>query len=40
MDDEGVLNVGGPPYYGPDTQFYGEDVLDTPPAAVVGTQET
>jgi hypothetical protein len=25
-DDPGVLNVGAPPYYGPDTHFYGEDV--------------
>jgi hypothetical protein len=28
-DDEpspGVVNVGAPPYYGPDTRFYGEDV--------------
>jgi len=22
---DGVLNVGAPPYYGPDTHFYGED---------------
>lgn len=21
-----VVNVGAPPYYGPDTRFYGEDV--------------
>lgn len=25
-EDEGVLCVAKPPYYGPDTQFYGEDV--------------
>lgn len=24
-DDEGVCNVGAPPYYGTDTAFYGED---------------
>lgn len=24
-DDPQCLNVGGPPYYGPDTRFYGED---------------
>lgn len=31
-DEDGVLNVGAPPYYGPDTRFYGEDVkpLDGP----------
>ncbi len=25
-DSDGVLNVGAPPYYGPETIFYGEDV--------------
>lgn len=24
-DEDGVLNVGAPPYYGPDTHFFGED---------------
>lgn len=24
-EDPGVFNVGAPPYYGPDTYFYGED---------------
>jgi outer membrane murein-binding lipoprotein Lpp len=26
FDDEGVENVGGHPFYGPETRFYGEDV--------------
>lgn len=25
LDSDGVHNVGGPPYYGPETRFYGED---------------
>lgn len=25
---DNVVNVGAPPYYGPDTKFYGEDVSD------------
>lgn len=25
LDADGVKNVGGPPYYGPETRFYGED---------------
>lgn len=24
-DTPTTMNVGGPPYYGPDTHFYGED---------------
>jgi len=24
-DEPGVFNVGAPPYYGPETSFYGED---------------
>jgi len=24
-DEEGVLNVGAPPYYGPETYFYGDE---------------
>lgn len=24
-DEDGVLNVGATPYYGPETRFYGED---------------
>jgi len=24
-DDPGCFNVGAPPYYGPDTNFFGED---------------
>jgi hypothetical protein len=23
---DGTVNVGAPPYYGPDTRFYGEDI--------------
>lgn len=30
-DDPGVFNVGLPPYYGPDTHFYGEDAPASPP---------
>ncbi len=29
-DKDGVLNVGAPPYYGPDTRFYGEDATKEP----------
>lgn len=30
-DEDGVLNVGAFPYYGPETRFYGEDApLPTP----------
>lgn len=25
IDEDGVHNVGAPPYYGPDTRFYGDD---------------
>jgi hypothetical protein len=25
VDEPGIFNVGAPPYYGPDTNFYGED---------------
>lgn len=25
IDDPGCFNVGAPPYYGPETRFYGED---------------
>jgi hypothetical protein len=25
FDEPGVTNVGAPPYYGPETRFYGED---------------
>jgi hypothetical protein len=25
IEADGVLNIGAPPYYGPDTEFYGED---------------
>jgi hypothetical protein len=28
---DGSLNVGAPPYYGPDTNFYGEDATDASP---------
>ena len=29
LDDPQVLNVGAPPYYGPETSFYGEDAPKT-----------
>ena len=25
VDEPGVFNVGAPPFYGPETRFYGED---------------
>lgn len=28
LSDPGCFNVGGPPYYGPETRFYGEDVYE------------
>lgn len=28
IDEEGALNVGAPPYYGPNTKFYGEDTAN------------
>lgn len=34
--EEGVLNVGAPPYYGPDTFFYGEDAIRTGRVSVPG----
>lgn len=24
-EEDGLVNVGAPPYYGPETSFYGED---------------
>lgn len=29
-DDSGCFNVGAPPYYGPDTRFWGEDAPASP----------
>lgn len=29
-DAEGVMCVAGPPYYGPETVFYGEDAVNLP----------
>lgn len=26
--EPGVFNVGAPPYYGPETRFYGDDVFE------------
>jgi hypothetical protein len=30
MDEEGVYCVAKPPYYGPDTNFFGEDTEQNP----------
>lgn len=30
-EEENVVNVGKPPYYGPETTFYGEDAVHEAP---------